>query len=73
GSFGWSSEDDHLLSEQRVVIISLGWGRVAKSWRRRRSGRSWRGKKFPFSDLGETTMRGFDDRVHIYQVSWREA
>ena len=30
------------------------------------------GKKFPFSDLGETAMRGFEDRVHIYQVSWRE-
>ena len=29
------------------------------------------GKKFPFSDLGETTLRGFEDRVHIYQVSWR--
>ena len=31
------------------------------------------GKKFPFSDLGETTLRGFEDQVHIYQVSWREA
>ena len=31
------------------------------------------GKKFPFSDLGETALRGFEDRVHIYQVSWREA
>ncbi len=30
------------------------------------------GKKFPFSDLGETTLRGFEDRAHIYQVSWRE-
>ncbi len=30
------------------------------------------GKKFPFSDLGETALRGFEDRVHIYQVSWRE-
>ena len=30
------------------------------------------GKKFPFSDRGETTLRGFEDRVHIYQVSWRE-
>ncbi|MEE8346899.1 MAG: adenylate/guanylate cyclase domain-containing protein, partial [Dehalococcoidia bacterium] len=29
------------------------------------------GKKFPFSDRGETTLRGFEDRVHIYQVSWR--
>ncbi len=31
------------------------------------------GKKFPFSDRGETALRGFEDRVHIYQVSWREA
>jgi len=30
------------------------------------------GKKFPFSDLGETALRGFEDRVHIYQVSWQE-
>ncbi len=29
------------------------------------------GKKFPFSDRGETELRGFEDRVHIYQVSWR--
>ncbi len=29
------------------------------------------GKKFPFSDRGESTLRGFEDRVHIYQVSWR--
>jgi len=30
------------------------------------------GKKFPFSDRGETELRGFEDRVRIYQVSWRE-
>ena len=30
------------------------------------------GKQFPFSDRGETALRGFEDRVHIYQVSWRE-
>ena len=29
------------------------------------------GKKFPFSDRGETALRGFEDGVHIYQVSWR--
>jgi class 3 adenylate cyclase/alpha-beta hydrolase superfamily lysophospholipase len=29
------------------------------------------GKKFPFSDLGETTLRGFEDRVRVYEVSWR--
>jgi class 3 adenylate cyclase len=31
------------------------------------------GKKFLFSDRGETTLRGFEDPVHIYEVSWREA
>jgi hypothetical protein len=29
------------------------------------------GKKFPFSDRGETALRGFEDRVHTYQVRWR--
>ena len=31
------------------------------------------GKKFPFSDRGETTLRGFEDPVHVYEVSWRES
>ncbi len=31
------------------------------------------GKKFLFSDRGETTLRGFEDPVHIYEVSWRQA
>ena len=31
------------------------------------------GKEFLFNDHGETALRGFEDRVHIYQVSWREA
>ncbi len=31
-----------------------------------------KGKDFPFSDRGETALRGFEDRVHIYQVSWRD-
>ncbi|MCH7998360.1 MAG: adenylate/guanylate cyclase domain-containing protein [Chloroflexi bacterium] len=30
------------------------------------------GKQFMFADLGETELRGFEDPVHIYQVSWRE-
>ncbi len=30
------------------------------------------GKKFPFSDRGERELRGFEDPVRIYQVSWRE-
>ncbi len=29
------------------------------------------GKGFLFSDRGDTELRGFEDRVHIYQVSWR--
>jgi adenylate cyclase len=31
------------------------------------------GKKFLFSDRGETTLRGFDDPVHLYEVHWRES
>ena len=31
------------------------------------------GKRFLFSDRGETEMRGFEDPVRIYEVSWRRA
>jgi len=31
------------------------------------------GKKFLFSDRGETAMRGFEDPVRLYEVSWRES
>ena len=31
------------------------------------------GKKFLFSDRGETAMRGFEDSVRLYALSWREA
>ena len=31
-----------------------------------------KGKDFLFADRGETSLRGFEDRVHIYQVSWRD-
>jgi class 3 adenylate cyclase/pimeloyl-ACP methyl ester carboxylesterase len=30
------------------------------------------GKKFLFADLGETALRGFEDPVRLYEVSWRE-
>ncbi len=30
------------------------------------------GKKFLFSDRGETALRGFEDPVRLYEVSWRE-
>ncbi len=30
------------------------------------------GKKFLFADLGETVLRGFEDPVRLYEVSWRE-
>ncbi len=30
------------------------------------------GKKFLFSDRGETAMRGFEDPVRVYELSWRE-
>jgi class 3 adenylate cyclase len=31
-----------------------------------------RGKGFLFADRGETTLRGFDEPVRLYEVSWRE-
>ncbi len=31
------------------------------------------GKKFLFSARGETAMRGFEDPVKLYELSWREA
>ncbi len=30
------------------------------------------GKQFLFADLGETALRGFEDPVRLYEVSWRE-
>jgi class 3 adenylate cyclase len=30
------------------------------------------GKGFLFSDRGDTTLRGFEDPVRVYEVSWRE-
>ncbi len=31
------------------------------------------GKKFLFADRGETAMRGFEDPVRLYELSWRES
>jgi class 3 adenylate cyclase len=31
-----------------------------------------KGKDFLFSDRGDTTLRGFEDPVRLYEVSWRE-
>ena len=30
------------------------------------------GKQFLFADLGETELRGYEDAVRLYEVSWRE-
>ncbi len=30
------------------------------------------GKKFLFADRGETAMRGFEDPVRLYELSWRD-
>ncbi len=30
------------------------------------------GKQFLFADLGETELRGFEDPVRLYEVSWRD-
>ncbi len=31
------------------------------------------GKKFLFSDRGETAMRRFEDPVRVYELRWRKA
>jgi class 3 adenylate cyclase/pimeloyl-ACP methyl ester carboxylesterase len=31
------------------------------------------GKKFLLADRGEVTLRGFEDPVHVYELSWRES
>jgi len=30
------------------------------------------GKGFVFADRGETTLRGFEDPVRLYEVRWRQ-
>ena len=30
------------------------------------------GEQFPFADLGETVLRGFDEPVRLFEVTWRE-
>jgi class 3 adenylate cyclase len=30
------------------------------------------GRSFLFSDRGDTTLRGFEDPVRLYEVRWRE-
>ncbi len=30
-----------------------------------------KGKDFLFADRGETSLRGFEDSVRVYQVRWR--
>ena len=31
-----------------------------------------KGKEFRFADRGETSLRGFDDPVRLFEVRWRE-
>jgi len=31
------------------------------------------GKSFMFADRGESTMRGFEDPVRLYEVPWRDS
>ncbi len=31
-----------------------------------------KGKDFFFSDRGETSLKGFDESVRLYEVRWRE-
>jgi class 3 adenylate cyclase len=30
------------------------------------------GKRYLFADTGETTLRGFEEPVHLYEVRWEE-
>jgi class 3 adenylate cyclase len=30
------------------------------------------GNRFLFADLGDVTLRGFEDPVRLFEVSWRE-
>ncbi len=30
------------------------------------------GKKFLFSDRGEANLKGFDDAIRLYELSWRQ-
>ncbi len=30
-----------------------------------------KGKDFPFSDRGETAVRGFEDPVRLFEARWR--
>ncbi len=32
-----------------------------------------KGKDFLFADRGETSLKGFDEPVRLYEVKWREA
>ncbi len=32
-----------------------------------------KGKDFLFADLGETELRGFEDPMRLYELSWRES
>ena len=32
-----------------------------------------KGKDFLFADRGETTLKGFDEPVRLYELRWREA
>ena len=31
------------------------------------------GKKLPFLDLGEVTLKGFDQPIRVYELNWTEA
>ena len=31
------------------------------------------GKDFLFADLGDSTLKGFEDPVRLYELRWREA
>jgi class 3 adenylate cyclase len=44
----------------RILVANVVWELCA-------------GKGFLFADRGEVVLRGFEDPVRLYEVSWREA
>ena len=49
------------LAEGGEILVSNAVRELAK------------GKDFPFSDRGETAMRGFEDPVRLFKARWRES
>ena len=58
--FTFQDELDELLDQE----VEFSFERLAKD-------ELAKGKNFLFSDRGETSLRGFEDPVRVFEVSWR--